>query len=221
MPPIRGLLICLVALIFAGCATRSGPVAPARSGPLTKSVYLINNDWHTGIGVRKNEVPGSWSVKDFPAADYLEAGWGNNRFYRAQKAGLVMAVRAAFPSESAIQVVGVKGSLASFFRYEEVLEVRVSPEGLQRLGQFVGETFQKNGQGEAVYLGTGVYGPVSRFYGAEGRYSIGTTCNVWTAHALQAAGIPVRPAMTAEGLTRQVRRFAVQREHAVVVPAGR
>lgn len=220
MPPIRGLLICLVALIFAGCATRSGPVAPARSSPLTKSVYLVNNNWHTGIGVRKEDVPGSWPVKDFPAADFLEVGWGNNRFYRAQKAGVAMAVRAAFPSESAIQVVGVKGPLASFFRNDEVLEVRTSAEGLRRLCQFVGQTFQRNEHGETLYLGPGVCGPTSRFYGAVGSYSITSTCNVWTAHALQAAGIPVRPAMTAKGLTRQVRPLAVQRERAAL-PVGR
>ena len=206
------LFACLVALVFPGCATRERPGAYVARGPANKSVYFVNNGWHTGIAVRKTDVPPSWPAKDFGTADFLEVGWGNNRFYRAQKTNAAMALRAAFPSESAIQVVGIKGSPKSFFRDSEVLGVRISAEGLQRLCQFVGDTFQRDARGDCIYLGLGVSGPSSRFYGAVGQYHLTNTCNVWTARAMEAAGVPVRPAMTADGLARQVRKLAVQSE---------
>ena len=219
MISIRVLFFGFAALIFAGCAVRKQPDVRARSGPLDQSVYLVNNDWHTGLAVRKDAVQSVWPVKDFPSADFLEVGWGNNRFYRAQKTNVLLAAQAAFPSESAMQVVGVKGSVASFFRGDEVLQVRISAEEVRRLCAFIGGYFQRDAHGQPVYLGPGVCGPTSRFYGSVGRYSIGTTCNVWTAQALQAAGLPVRPAMTAEGLASQVRRFAVPAS-APPLPAG-
>jgi uncharacterized protein (TIGR02117 family) len=204
----RVLLACFVALVFVGCTARSGPVRAPRAAQ-TRSIYLVNNNWHTGIAVPAAEARRSWPVEGYGDADFLQAAWGNNRYYRAQKTNAWMAVQAAFPSESALQVVGIKGSPMAFFRHDEVLEMRVSPEELGRLCAFIGATFQRDGQGRAIYLGPGVAGPTSRFYGALGHYSMCTTCNSWTARALQAAGIPVRSAIRAEGVARQARPFAV------------
>jgi hypothetical protein len=45
------------------------------------------------------------------------------------------------------------------------------------------------------------------FYLAEGDYSLFNTCNTWVTKALQAAGLPIRPALMAAGVMRQARRY--------------
>jgi hypothetical protein len=55
-------------------------------------------------------------------------------------------------------------------------------------------------------LGSGLYGD-SRFYPARETFHLFNTCNVWTARALRSAGLPVRDAITTEGLMAQVRRL--------------
>ena len=58
----------------------------------------------------------------------------------------------------------------------------------------------------AAALGPGLYGD-SRFYPAWESFHLFRTCNVWTAQALRAAGLPFRDSITMEGLMAQGRRL--------------
>jgi hypothetical protein len=57
-------------------------------------------------------------------------------------------------------------------------------------------------------LGPGLYGN-SRFYLSRETYHLFNTCNVWTARALRAAGLPITPAraISVESLMSQARKF--------------
>jgi len=69
--------------------------------------------------------------RDFPAADYLEVGWGERDFDMAETAGLWLLFMAAFlPNRSVLHVAGVRGELAGFFPQSEIVEIRLSRPAL-------------------------------------------------------------------------------------------
>lgn len=106
-----------------------------------------------------------------------------------------------------LHAVKIDGDPRRRFAASEVIEVRVTEDGYQRLLAFVAGTFTHSATGTLVVLGPGLYGE-SRFYQAEGRYSLFYTCNTWVAEALAASGCPVSPTavITAGSVMSQLRR---------------
>ena len=81
-------------------------------------MFLVPQGGHTGIAVRRADIPASLlpEKRDFPDADYLEVGWGERDFYMAQTAGPWLSFKAAFlPNRSVLHVAGVRGQLPAFF----------------------------------------------------------------------------------------------------------
>lgn len=152
-----------------------------------------------------------WPEKDdFPASQYVEVGWGDEGFYRARKITPAITLRAIFlPTPGVLHVVGFSGPVDEYFPASEVLPVELSEDGFRELCRFIHDTYQRDEHGEAVRLGTGIYGD-SAFYRSKGKYYFPNTCNVWTARAVRRAGVPIRPAgsITAGGVLRQARRVA-------------
>ncbi len=77
----------------------------------------------------------------------------------------------------------------ALFGPDRVVALRVSPEGMASLRDFLRATLAA-GPGIPVRLANGPY-PGSAFYAAATRYGLGYTCNTWTVDALRAAGLPV------------------------------
>lgn len=73
--------------------------------------------------------------------------------------------------------------------------------------RYIHDAHAREGAQPAAPLGPGLYGD-SRFYPARERFHLFNTCNVWTARALRAAGLPFAPAVTAEGVMAQARALA-------------
>jgi len=199
---MRALLLCC---LLCGCA--ASPVAVLPEAPAVASIFLVPQGGHTGIAVRRADIPAPlWPEKrDFPAADFLEVGWGERDFYMAQTAGPWLSFKAAFlPNRSVLHVAGVRGDLAAFFPQSEIVEIRLSRPALDGLLRYVDQAFARDGRAAAQALGPGHYGD-SRFYPGRETFHLLRTCNVWTAGALRAAGLPVRNAITLDGLMAQVR----------------
>ena len=199
---MRALLLCC---LLVGCA--NSPVAVLPQAPLETSIFLVPQGGHTGIAVRRADIPDPlWPEKrDFPHADYLEVGWGERDFYMAETPGPWLWFKAAFfPNRSVLHVAGIRGELAPSFPGSEILELRVSRPALEGLLRYVHDAFERDGTGAAAPLARGLYGD-SRFYPGRETFHLLRTCNVWTAGALRAAGLPVRNAITLDGLMRQVR----------------
>jgi uncharacterized protein (TIGR02117 family) len=195
----------LLGCLLCGCAATQVAVLP--EAPAAASIFLVPQGGHTGIAVRRADIPAPlWPEKrDFPAADYLEVGWGERDFYMAQTAGPWLSFKAAFlPNRSVLHVAGVRGDLAAFFRQSEIVEISLSRPALDGLLRYVDQAFARDGRAAAEALGPGQYGD-SRFYPGRETFHLLRTCNVWTAGALRAAGLPVRDAIMLDGLMSQVR----------------
>lgn len=202
------VLLCALLLGFSGCAGQPpNAVPPSASAPAAASIYLVRHGGHTGIVLRRADVPaGLWpELRDFPDAESLEVGWGDEDFYRTPSPDPWMVFKAAFlPSASVLHVVGVRGDVAAYFGANEIVEIALTRAGVDGLARYIHDAHLRPGAGAAPPLGPGNYGD-SRFYPGRETFHLFRTCNVWTAGALRAAGLPVRDAVTAEGLMAQAR----------------
>ena len=188
----------LLSLLVCACA--SSPVALLPDAPADLPVFVVPQGGHTGIAVRRADIPAALlpEKRDFPGADYLEFGWGDREFYMADAPTSGVSFRAAFsPTPSAMHVAGVRGDLAAHFPGAEIVEIGVSRPALEALLRYVHESFARAGDA-AQSLGRG-------FYPGRETFHLSRTCNVWTAGALRAAGLPVQSALTVEGIMAQVR----------------
>jgi len=192
---MRTFVLCLV---LCGCA--AAPVARMPDAPAEVSVFVVPQGGHTGLAVRRADIPQTLlpEKRDFPRAAYLEFGWGDRDFYMAPSPGPWLSFKAAFlPSRSVVHVAGVRGELGEFFAGAEIVELPLSRSALEGLLRYVHDAFERAG-GAAEALGRG-------FYPGRETFHLLRTCNVWTAGALRAAGLPVRDALTVEGILAQVR----------------
>jgi uncharacterized protein (TIGR02117 family) len=205
---LRSICLFLAGIALSACATPpQNPVGPQGAKPGV-AVYLIAHDKHSGIAVRRADIPaGLWpEIRDFPQPDYLEVGWGDRDYYYGRNQSLWDALRAAFGSNnpSVLHVVGVRGTLTENFPASEIIEVRASRDGFERLIRYIHDAYDRAGAPVAAPLGAGLYGD-SRFYPGRETFSLQRTCNVWTARGLRGAGLPVEDSITKEGLMSQAR----------------
>ncbi len=211
-----------LALLCGACAAPPrAPSAPEDAAGGT--VYLVAHGWHAGIVVRRADIPpGVWPEReDFPEAEYLEVGWGEREGYMGPITLLSVVKAVLWPGRSVLHVAGFRGPVREFFaRRGEILEFELPPERIEALSRHIARSFARDGLGRARRLGPGLYGQGS-FYPSRERYHLFNTCNVWTARALRAAGLPLVPAMalTVGMLTEQARPFG-RRPAPAVQPAS-
>lgn len=203
-----GILLAIVLFCWA-CGV--GSVNDSYQGEPAASVYVVNHGKHTGIVIRRADIPGGlWPESaDFPQADYLDVGWGDWDYYQAPEPGLWITLKAAFwPTASVLNVAGFRGPVEAHYPYSEMIELRPSRARLERLIRYIHDSFLRNGKARVAPLGTPPYGS-SRFYPAVGKFDIFNTCNVWVARDLRYAGYPITPscALTAGNLMWQASRF--------------
>lgn len=182
----------MVALLASGCVGAGHGLYPPREGEAVTPVWVVNHGWHTGIVVRRRDLPENlWPQRDFPEAEFLEVGWGERAFYMAPAGTSGMALRAAlWPSASVLHVAGFAGPAERYFPASEIVEIALSRRGFEQLAAFLGEAYATDEAGGAIRLGPGQY-PNSVFYLARERYHLFRTCNVWTARALRSGGCPL------------------------------
>ena len=144
---------------------------------------------------------------DFPAADFLEFGWGDAVYYPAKQPTFGMSLQAALvPTPAVVHVAGLWAEPARVYSKAEVVSLPIDDENFRRLIDFVDASFERSGAVRASATGPGLYA-TSRFYPAKGSFHLFNTCNTWTARALAAAGFDVSALGTfhAEALMQQVR----------------
>ena len=232
--------LCWLPMALCACAAAPAapePAAATAAPPVTRSVHVVSHGWHTGLVLRAGDVSAAgWPAKaDFPDAAYLEVGWGDREYYRAADPGAWLALKAlTWPRPGVLHVVAVfapetpsaspprggavalgrpggdfAGTVERLFGGAEIIEIGVSEAGLRRLIDHVRNSHELDAAGRPIALGPGLYGR-SRFYASHERFHLLKTCNVWVATALQAAGVPVTPALaiTAGQLMAQLRPLA-------------
>ena len=207
---VAGWLAALA--LTAGCLTQAAD-REAPSSELARTAWVVDHGWHTANVVRRGDVdPAIWpEVNDFSQAGLVEIAWGDREFYMAAEATASLAVKAAlFTSGSVLHVAALGESALAGLPKGDIVELRISRPGFDRMTRFVHDEYQLDGLGRPVRLGPGLYG-ASWFYVARGRYHLFNTCNTWMARALQRAGLDVTPAgvVTAGAVMQQARRLAV------------
>lgn len=213
---LRSFLVCAAALVVCGCAAPI--VKPIPPGPVDATIYVVSHAGHTGIALRKADVPaGLWpELRDFPDARYLEVGWGDADYYPMPDPGLCTTLKAAFlPTDSVLHVVGFDTAVPRYFSGNEVVAIGVPRAAAANLARYIDDAYRRSDAAPAVAISPGLYGD-SRFYPARQRFHLLRTCNVWIAGALRAAGLPVHDDITSAGLMAQVRALG-----RVVQPAQR
>jgi uncharacterized protein (TIGR02117 family) len=203
---LKRVLLPLVLLALGACATAPAGPAPRHDGPAIP-FWLVTQDAHTGIAVRRADIPaGLWpESRDFPQADYLEVGWGERNYYMGRDQGFWGTLRVALGSNpSVLHVAGIRGPLPARFPASEIVELSLPASGYERLIRHIHDAYDRTGAPVVAPLGPGLYGD-SRFYPGQESFSLLRTCNVWTAQGLREGGLPVSDAITLEGLMSQVR----------------
>lgn len=203
---MRPILLAPMLLALWACAVPPAGPARTREAGAVIAVYQVAHDGHTGIAVPRAHIPaGLWpESRDFPQAEYLEVGWGNRDYYYGRNQGLSGTLNAMLPSPSVLHVAGFRGPPADFFRASEIVELGVPADGFERLIRYIHDAYERAGALPVAALGPGLYGD-SRFYPARESFHLLRTCNVWTARALRAAGLPIRDSITMEGLLSEAR----------------
>jgi len=190
------LLFFIVILACSACAAPVGDLFPPGENQPSKAIYLVTHGGHAGIVVKRNDIPeGVWPEhNDFPAAEYLEVGWGERDYYPMTDPHLGHTLKAGlWPTASVLHIVGFSGLVTDYFPHSEIIRIDLSYPGFERLCSYLHNSFAKDEHGNSIPLGPGHYGH-SRFYLSRGSYHAFNTCNVWTARALRTAGCPITPA---------------------------
>jgi uncharacterized protein (TIGR02117 family) len=176
------------------------------------TIFIVHDTWHAAIVIKKADMATVFlpELRDFPSADYLEFSWGDREYFPAPDGGVGLALKAAFWSTGSIlHVVGFKDAVEKVYPSADIIGITLSEEGFQRLIKFISDTFSRQHPPAPAEARPGLFSN-SKFYAAEGKFSLLRTCNTWVAEALSAAGLPINPGyvITAGNLNKQVRSFA-------------
>lgn len=195
---LRSLGRLLPWLWVAACAAPAGHAPPTHGSGSDAPIYVASNGWHTEIVVEAATLPaGRWPQQGpFRGRRYIEVGWGDRDAYPADRLTVRLALGAALASRgSALRVSGFDESIPERFRGIEVVEIRLAPPALDALAGFIEASHAADPDGRPIRLGSAPASSAT-FYLGRGRFHPLNTCNSWTARALQAAGLPLWPALT-------------------------
>ena len=208
----------IVGLWLAACGPSQTGLSESSAGDWRPeaggvAIHITSNGWHSEIVVPRALIPADAILEagDFPQARYLSFGWGDAEYYPAPDKTLGMTLRAALiPTASVVHLAGLTAHPQDVFPGNEIIELRISREGFDRLIEHIHASFAREADRSVI---PGLYS-FSRFYPATGEFHLLNTCNTWTAEGLERAGLPVQifGTVEAEDLMQQIRQFAAPRE---------
>ena len=174
---------------------RAEPGAPA------VELHLLDNGFHTDLAVPRAALearpgPLAQAVRSLPAGDWILIGWGDARFFVDQtpmERRLPDGARAFFRpgNASVIMLDPARRDPRALFAADARRSVRVSAAGFEALAARIEGSLDVSSGGPR--LAAARQGDDARFFASRETFSIAHLCNHWTAAALNAAGLPVRP----------------------------
>ena len=212
--PFCRFVLSLATLIWwlsaVACAVKPEPSTATEDCGTLRTLYVDSYGWHTSLVINREDV-----VKlvprlaaDFGTGEFLEIGWGDQRFYQTTRPNLRVALRAAlWPTETVLHVVEISASPPSYYVGGDLFVIAVPEVEYQKLLAFVASSFTQLDNDGLINLGPALYGS-GWFYQAEGKFHAGNTCNTWIAKAIAATGYPFADVniVYAEGVASQLRR---------------
>ncbi len=184
----------LGALWLTGCLGPVKEMYPEKEEGRPHSVYIIRPGWHVGVAFNgeylREKLPHHERI---PQEEYLMVGWGDNKYYPADRAGIGLFLRAAFlPTGSVIHVTGFNQAPDSYFRESGIVKIQISDRGLEAMTEYIAGQFSYNTDEQLQFIGDGLY-PKSAFFKARGIYMFPKTSNKWAARVLRNSGFPITP----------------------------
>jgi hypothetical protein len=154
-------------------------------------VYVVKRAWHIDIGFAADDLrpPLRGVLEQFPAANYLEFGFGDRQYLMAKHKKTGTLLSALLPGPGLILGTGLKATPEEAFGANNVIRLAVTPGQLQSIQTFVWQTLSHQSR-DVKPIADGPYGG-SLFYATATHYSAINTCNTWAAQALQSGALAV------------------------------
>ena len=154
------LLLCTLTatILCSGCAALINGECPVDARAPAKTIYLVSHGWHVGIVVNRVDIPDDVRLvhKDLSRTGYLEIGWGDRAFYQTPNPHLGITLKALLlPTPSVLHIVAFNDSVASFFPHSEIIRVRLSDAGFQRMIRYIAASYVRDPAGNLLPLGPG------------------------------------------------------------------
>lgn len=192
-----------------GCLGPVKELYPENEEQRPISAYVVSLGWHVGIAFDSeylnNNLP---KHKRLPDTEHLLVGWGDNKYYPSNRAGVWLFLRAALlPTGSVIHVAGFDEEAEVYFSNSDIVKVKLSSQGMAAMAHYVAEQFQFDDDGDINFAADGLY-PNSSFFEAKGLYFFPRTSNKWAARVLRKSGFPITPfyAITSGNVIKQVQK---------------
>lgn len=211
---IRLLYLYLFVISLSGCAAISKKsYLESHKGQRTKSIFILDHGWHTGIVVKISDIPGLLlpEKNDFPKERFLEIGWGDEDFYQAGTISTLYGLKAAFfPTDSVLHLVGFHESVELEYPASGITQLTVTEAGFLEMLSTIHHSIDRGGKNRSSPLRKGLYGN-SYFYKGLGTYHFFMTCNHWTAETLEKTGVPINTffAFTSGSVISQVSKYGM------------
>jgi uncharacterized protein (TIGR02117 family) len=193
---LRVRYFLLTFIVLVGCHQPRAELYPDDPSQRTIPVFIISHGWHTGIVIGEEYFTGLITEPNkIPRGNYLMFEWGDARYFPHDDPWIGLLLRAALvPTGSVVQITGLNNQPNIIFPHSTVVKIDITQEGISALSDFLLRQFQKNSDGQFIYVQKGLY-PNSSFFKAERLYFFPRTSNTWTAHALRQTGYPITPAL--------------------------
>lgn len=202
-------LIPVLLIISTGCLGPVKELYPEKEHHRPVDVFVIKLGWHVGI-----VFEGAYLIEklpehtELPTAEMIMVGWGDNKYYPAERAGVWLFLRAGLlPTGSVMHVVGFDEEVINHFKSQEIVRLQISKEGMKRMTGYLSGRFKKDESGKIIFASEGLF-PESAFFKARGVYIFPNTSNKWTARVLRKSGLPITPfyAITSGNVMQQLRK---------------
>ena len=141
----------LLLVIFTGCAGSHSWQALPESSEDERTIYVVSHGWHTGLILPYESLSAMLDLeKVLGESTFYEFGWGDADFYQAEEVTSVITLKAIlWPTESVLHVVSIWEDPRVQFRNSDVVAVRLSRQGLERLVDFVTSSFYRSSDARA------------------------------------------------------------------------
>ena len=179
----RRKVVAATAAMLAGCALP--PPAPCAAAPDGPVAWVVDHGWHTEIALRAEDLtfPLARLRALFPGAVTFGFGFGKRSYVLAEAGELAELLLGPLPGPGVIQVKGLRVPPPQAWP-GRAIALPLGDAGLAALMAFLWDSIAPEAAGLPLQG--------SLFLAAARDYTLGFTCNTWTAAALQRAGLPVR-----------------------------
>lgn len=160
----------------------------------TINIYLVKENWHTGLMIPVNEftiehIP---IIKNFNTYQFVDIGWGDEDFYQAPDFDLYLAAKAILvPSPSVIRIDGYIFPIERIIQWRDfAVQFKMTKEMFLNMAAFINSSFEYDSDNNVIGLNTESSNSTI-FYKSIHKYHLLRTCNTWAAESFKAAGFDV------------------------------